>query len=302
MRVAAAQYDLVRARQWSDYAERLSQWVAAAGEAGAHLAVFPEYAGLELLGVASGARRMTPRTSYSALQPWIPDVLALHRHLAHQHGVTIVAGSLPVASGVGGFVNRVHVVAPDGTVVAQDKRQLTRVEHATEVMVAGSRLRLVALGNVRVGVLLCYDAQFPLLGRALAQAGADVLLSPSCTHAATGFNRVRLGCRSRALENQCYSVQAPLVGRADWFALVRENTGRAGVFAPPDTGFPDDGVVAESANDGPGWLFSDLDLGAVRSLRDHGEVGNYNDWDSQYPTASAAVETVTLGADASAGG
>jgi predicted amidohydrolase len=97
-------------------------------------------------------------------------------------------------------------------------------------------------------------------------------------------------------------VQAPLVGRADWFPLVRENTGRAGVFAPPDIGFPDDGVVAESANDGPGWLFSDLDLGAVRSLRDRGEVGNYNDWNSQHPAASAAVETVTLGAGASAGG
>jgi predicted amidohydrolase len=228
------------------------------------------------------------------MQDLIDEALACHQALARYYGLAIVAGSLPVAADTGGFYNRVHVVARDGAIGTQDKLLLTRVERATGVMRPGEGLRLFDIRGLRVGVILCYDSQFPLLAHALAQAGADLLVSPSCTHAVTGFNRVRIGCRARALENQCYSVQAPLVGGAAWLPLMASSRGRAGVFAPPDAGFPEDGIVAEARDEAPGWLWANLDLAAVRGLRDDGEVANFHDWSKQVTGVDRGVETVVL--------
>ncbi len=295
MRVAAAQYDLQRPADWAGYRARLRDWVAAAAAGGAEVAVFPEYAGLELAGLASNARRLVPRQAYGAMQDHIDEAMACHQELARGYGITIVAGSLPVAADSGGFYNRVHVVAPDGAVGAQDKLQLTRVEWATEVMTAGHRLRLFEINGLRLGVILCYDSQFPRFAHAVAQAGADLLVAPSCTHTAAGFNRVRIGSRARALENQVYSLQAPLVGDAAWLPLMAPSQGRAGVFSPPDTGFPADGIVADSADETPGWLWADLNVAAVRCLRDEGQVANFNDWARQQVAIERGVETLVLG-------
>lgn len=294
MRVAVAQYDLQRPSDWSSYCTRIGSWIEEAAYGGAELAVFPEYAGLELAGLASTRRRVTPRNAFGAMQEFVPAALAWYRELARYYGMTIVAGSLPVGGDEDGFHNRVHVVGADGTTGVQDKLLLTRVERSTGVMTPGGQLRVFGLGTVRIGITLCYDCQFPLLGNAMARAGADVLIAPSCTHAATGFNRVRIGSRARAIENQCLTVQAPLVGDVDWLPLMATNHGRAGVFSPPDDGFPEDGVIAEGADQSPGWLWVDLDIEAARRLRAEGQVGNYDDWPHQHGVVAEAVERVTL--------
>jgi predicted amidohydrolase len=100
-----------------------------------------------------------------------------------------------------------------------------------------------ALG--RIGVLICYDAEFPLLGRALIEAGVEILLVPSCTEALSGYWRVRIGAMARALEGQCVVVHSPTVGPAPWSPAVDMNTGAAAIYGPPDLGFPETGVLAE---------------------------------------------------------
>lgn len=295
VRIAVAQYELKRPADWAGYAQRLTTWVADAAAQGAGLVVFPEYAGLELGGLCLSDRRLTPRRLYPAMQPLLPDARALHRELAQAYGVVIVAGSLPVAVGADRFSNRVHVVAPNGAAGYQDKIQLTRLEQRTELMAAGTGLHVFDMDGVRFGIALCYDSQFPLLSHAMAEAGADLIVSPSCTHAATGFNRVRIGCRARALENQCYTAQAPLVGDVPWFPLMGTNVGRAGVFTPPDNGVPSDGILVEGTDDTPGWVVTDLDPALVQGLRRHGQVGNAADWVAQYQALATGVTAVSLG-------
>ena len=294
VRLAVAQYDLQRPEDWSRYADRVAGWVADGARRGGELLVFPEYAGLELGGFCLSDRRLTPRRLYPAMQPRIRDAIGLHRQLAREHGVVIVAGSMPVAVGDGRFCNRVHVFGPQGDDGCQDKIQLTRLEHRTELMAAGAGLHVFDTGGLGFGIALCYDSQFPLLGHAMAEAGADLILSPSCTHAATGFNRVRIGCRGRALENQCYTAQAPLIGEAAWFPLMAANVGRAGIFTPPDEGVPDDGILADAEDDAPGWLLADLDPATLQYLRSHGQVGNAGDWAAQHRALTSPVTRITL--------
>jgi predicted amidohydrolase len=127
------------------------------------------------------------------------------------------------------------------------------------------------------------------------EAGMELLLVPSCTEAALGYWRVRLGAQARALEGQCYAVHSPTVGQADWSPAVDSNRGAAAIYGPPDRGFPDDGVVALGEMDASQWVFAEVDLARVADLRADGGVLNARHWAEQ-PGAQAlpAVELVDL--------
>ena len=136
-----------------------------------------------------------------------------------------------------------------------------------------------ALG--RIGVCICYDSEFPLIARAMVEAGAQILLVPSCTDTLHGYHRVRIGAQARALEGQCYTVQSPTVGTAAWSPAVDVNRGVAAIYGPPDRGFPASGVVAEGVLDQPGWVFGEADLAAIAAVRKDGGVLNLAHWAEQ---------------------
>ena len=153
-----------------------------------------------------------------------------------------------------------------------------------------------AVAHVRYRAWICYDGEFPLLARSLAEAGAEVILVPSCTEALEGYWRVRIGAMARALENQCVTVMASLTGTAPRLYSVEENTGRGGVFGPPDRGFPPTGVIAEGSHDVPGWTVASVDIGAVAAVRADGNVLNRAHWSEQSPRF-AHVERAAMGQD-----
>ena len=144
-----------------------------------------------------------------------------------------------------------------------------------------------------LGVAICYDAEFPLIVRRQVEAGAEIVLVPSCTDTLAGHYRVALSCRARALENQCYVVQAPTVGGAVWSIAVDQNWGAAAVYGPVDRGFASDGVIAQGSLDTPGWVFGDLDLAALSRVRAEGQVTNHRDW-ALHGHLSGALECVSV--------
>jgi len=150
-------------------------------------------------------------------------------------------------------------------------------------------------------VLICYDSEFPLLARAAVEAGAEVLLVPSCTDSLHGYWRVRIGAQARALESQAYVIHSPTVGDAPWSPAVDVNRGAAAVYGPPDRvrggdwGTPCDGVLALGEEGQPGWVHAEIDLALVAELRADGGVLNARHWAEQ-PGAVALpmVEIVSL--------
>ena len=95
-----------------------------------------------------------------------------------------------------------------------------------------------------IGVAIGFDVEFPLVVRAQVEAGAEIILAPAATSSAHGAWRVRHAAAARAVENQCFVVRASLVGDAPWSPVLPHAVGTAGVHAPPDGSFADDGVVA----------------------------------------------------------
>lgn len=291
IRIATAAYPPELLPSFAAYAAKITAWVQEAAQAGAELLVFPEYGAMELAGLAGAQAAGDLRGSLAAVMARMPDAVALHADLARAHGVHILMGSGPVQDGAR-VVNRAHLLAPSGAVAHQDKQIMTRFEREEWGIAGGGPLRVFDTALGRIAVLICYDSEFPLLGRALVDAGVEILLVPSCTEALEGYWRVRIGAMARALEGQCVSVMASLVGAAPALFAIEENCGAGGVFGPPDRGFPPTGVMACGDLDRPGWTFADVDLGAIATVRADGHVLNAQHWPEQ--DGRLAVSRVAL--------
>jgi predicted amidohydrolase len=280
MKLAAAAYPLDWFDTWAGYAAKLARWVADGAAIGADLLVFPEYAAMELasLGGASVAADLQGALGEVARHRDAAD--ALHLALAARHGVHILGGSGPVFTGARP-VNRATLYGPGGIVGHQDKQIMTRFEREDWDVVPGNALQVFDTPFARLGVVICYDSEFPLLARALVEAGAEVLLAPSCTETLAGFTRVRVGSMARALENQCPVVHAPLIGNAPWCAGVEVNRGRASIYGPPDAGWPETGILAEGAMDAPGWIMAEIDRAQIARTRTDGVVLTHAHWPEQ---------------------
>lgn len=292
--IAAAQYPIERLTDWAAYEAKLSRWVGEAAAAGAALAVFPEYGSMELASL-DPASAGDLAGSLAFVASLLPRVDALHARLAAESGLHILAASAPRLDPDGRYRNAARLFAPGGNSGTQDKLVMTRFEREQWGVSAGAALKVFDTALGRLAVSICYDSEFPLLARAQVEAGAEVLLVPSCTDALHGYWRVRIGAQARALEGQCYAVHSPTVGEAEWSPAVDVNRGAAAVYGPPDRGFPDDGVIALGDLDKPQWVLAEIDTGRVADLRADGGVLNARHWAEQ-PGAQPlpAVEVVDL--------
>lgn len=277
-RLAACQYPIEPLPDLPSYRRKLDRQVSEAARAGARLLLFPEYAAMELVSLLALQQRHDLRHQLEALQDLLPEFLTIFSDLTKDHQVSIVAPSFPVKVPGGRFVNRTHLVTPSGQSAFQDKLTMTRFEAEHMGISPGEELKVFETPLGRIGITICYDIEFPPLARAQAEAGADLILVPSCTDQLSGHNRVWIGARARALENQCVVAVSPTVGEAPWSAAIDRNVGAAGVFGPPDHGFSEDGVLARGPLNAAGWIYAEIDAGALARLRQDPEVFIRRDW------------------------
>jgi predicted amidohydrolase len=280
MKVAVAKYVVGQPADFAAFAARQTALVGAAAAAGARLLVLPEYLSLELAATFGLPVFSDLQASLAAIQQHRAAWLELFAGLARRFDVHLVAGSFLLATGGGRYRNRSDWFVPDGGHGWQDKLQLTGFEKATGVIEPGDTLKVFDVDGVRAGVAICYDSEFPLPVRAQVEAGARLLLVPSCTDTAAGATRVRVGCLARALENRIFVAQAVTAGLAAWSPALDVNTGEAAIYAPMDVGFPADGVLAQTQGEQV-WAIAALDFDAFERSRAGAQVANDRDWPGQ---------------------
>lgn len=295
MRVATAAYPLDWFDDWSAFEAKARAWISDGAGQGAELLVFPEYGAMELATLAGRGAALDLEASARAVSKMIPKADALYTELAREFGVHILTPSAPVfdpSVHATRPVNRTRLIAPNGKSDVQDKQIMTMFERDPwDVSTGSGLLKLFDTSLGKIGVLICYDSEFPLLGRALIEAGAEYILVPSATEALAGYWRVRIGAISRALEGQCVTVMASIVGEVDWSTSVEAGTGMGGIFGPPDTGFPSTGVIAEGTLNQAGWTIADAPLSKIAHVRAQGIVRNSTHWDEQMGGKSAIPVT-----------
>ncbi|AUC10990.1 amidohydrolase [Agrobacterium pusense] len=285
-RLAASQYAIELIETWEAYTAHLSAVVREAKSEGAELLLLPEYSAMTLTGQLPPDIRSDLHRSIEEIQPMIPSWVELCEELARQHQILFQPGSAPVKDPDGKFRNRAWLFGPDGLIGYQDKQIMTRFEREQWNIHAGVEgLKAFNTQIGRLGILICYDNEFPMLGRRLAELGVELVLAPSCTDTLAGAYRVRIGAQARALENQYAVLSSPTAGEAPWSPAVDENRGRAALYVPSDYGMPASGIVAESESDAvtqSSLLIADIDLAAVARLRTEGQVATRRDWPEQF--------------------
>lgn len=281
MKVAVAKYPIDAPRDFAQFAEKLARLLTDARQGGAELAVLPEYLSLELAATFDEPARGDLAASLAAIQRHHGDWLALFSRLACDLGLSINAGTFLLRAASGRYRNRSYLFAPDGRHVWQDKLRLTGFEKRSGLIEPGDALKVFELGDVRAGIAVCYDSEFPLPVRAQCEAGARLLLVPSCTDTDAGATRVRVGCLARALENRCFVAQSVTAGVAPWSPALDVNTGEAALIAPMDVGLPSDGMLVQTRGQQV-WAMAELDFAALEASRAQAQVANDRDWASQY--------------------
>lgn len=278
LRLAVSAWEVGRVDGVPGFARRLDAAVAEARAAGAELLLLPEYAAMEaaIQPVPDAAAELATACSQA------DALLAAMRDAALRHRAWLAPGTLPMRCGAV-IYNRAPLIAPDGRIAFQDKRLMTRFEDEIWGVKGGNWPGVFETPWGRIGIAVCFDAEFPTLVRAQAEAGAWLVLIPACTDTAHGAERVRLSARARAMENQCFTALAPTIGLAPWLGTLDVNTGRAGIYGPVDRGFASDGIIAEGAPETPGWLYADLDPARLARVREDGAVRNERSWPAAVP-------------------
>jgi predicted amidohydrolase len=279
--IATAQYNISFLQNWENYQYKIKSWVAQAVQQDAKILLFPEYASMELASLFSEDIYSCLAKQLEALQTLHQDYLALFSRLAKKHLCYIQSGSFPVRLESGAYHNRAYLFMPDGTFDYQDKLMMTRFENEEWIIQSGDEIKTFATEYGKIGINICYDSEFPLIARKQVEAGCVLILVPSCTDTVAGFNRVKIGCQARALENQCYVVQSSLVGDAPWSEAVDINVGAAAIYTPVDRGFPDNGIAAMGSFNAVQWVIAEVCLDDIETVRQQGQVFNNRDWSLQ---------------------
>ena len=233
LRIGALAWRVARGGSVAAWAERLERAVAEAVRNGAQLLFSAEYAPLEVALGSEPDLAAELRTAVARA----PEAVAAAQAIARRHGVWLLPGTLPFREPAGP-VNRAPLIAPDGTVAWQDKHVMTRFEAEEWGITPGRPPAVFETAFGRIGIAICFDAEFPALVRAQVEAGAWLILVPSCTDTLAGYHRVTLACAARAMENQCFVAMAPTVGGGTVERRARHEPRRGGGVRPGGSRLP----------------------------------------------------------------
>ncbi len=231
--------------------------VRKARAAGAELVCLPENVSM----MVQGRAKILPRVKPEAEHPGVPFFQAL----ARETGAWLMTGSLGCLLEDGRVANRVFVMDPEGRIVARyDKIHMFDVDlengesyRESATYRPGENAVVAPTPWGGLGLSICYDVRFAYLYRALAKAGARMIVVPSAFTVPTGRAHWHVLLRARAIETGCFVLAPAQVGTHD---EGRKTYGHALIVSPW-------GEVLADAGEEPGIVVADLDLSKVDEAR-----------------------------------
>jgi predicted amidohydrolase len=268
MRVCAAQYLMRKLSTWEEFEASIRFLAEVADEYHGHFLLLPEWMTAVLLQLLE--KGADNPEGFRSLAEWTPRYVELLKQLAQEHNLYIVGGSAPMVKD-GETYNVAFLVTPSGHVYEQEKLHITPSERETWGVRPGREVSVFDTPFGRIGLVVCYDVEFPELIRLMALAGVEVLFVPFSTDEAKAYQRVRYSAAARAVENGMYTVIAGSAGNLPTRNYML-NYARSAVLTPSDFGFPDDAVIAEADPNVETVVVADLDLTALQQFHQDGSV------------------------------
>lgn len=254
--------------------EQIEFFVDSVSGYGADFALFPELFNAPLmeefnhLGEHEAIRAMAKHTD---------RLVEIFRELAVSHNVNIISGSMPKEDENGHLKNVAFLCHRNGNLDSYEKIHITPAEASAWGMQGGNQLQVFDTDSGKVGILICYDVEFPELPRLLREQGMQLLFVPFLTDTQNGYTRVRSCSMARAVENECYVAIAGSVGNLPRVNNMDIQYAQSAVFTPSDFAFPTNQIKAEATPNTEMTLIVDCDMDLVKELHVHGSVRTVND-------------------------
>lgn len=236
-------------------------------------ALFPEFFNAPLMAENN---HLSESEAIRELAKHTAEIVRQFSKLAISYNINIITGSMPEVHD-GKLYNVGHLCKRDGNVERYEKLHVTPDEAKVWGMQGGSELKAFDTDCGKIGILICYDSEFPELSRLLAEEGMDILFIPFLTDTQNGYSRVRHCAQARAIENECYVAIAGSVGNLPKVHNMDIQFAQSMVFTPCDFAFPANGIKAEATPNTEMILIADVDIDLLRQLNQFGAVRNLRD-------------------------
>jgi predicted amidohydrolase/GNAT superfamily N-acetyltransferase len=263
-------------RTYKDVGELMQQaeyFIDAVSGYRADFALFPEFFNAPLMAEYN---HLAEHEAIRQLATYTEGICRRFSELAISYNINIITGSMPEFRD-GHLFNIGFLCRRDGTVERYEKMHITPDEVNCWGMEGGDMLNVFDTDCGRIGVLICYDVEFPELSRLQAEEGADIVFVPFLTDTQNGYSRVRHCAQARAIENECYVAIAGNVGNLPKVHNMDIQFAISAVFTPCDFAFPANGIKAEATPNTEMILIADVDINLLRELHEFGSVRNLKD-------------------------
>ncbi len=274
VRVVCVQYEMRKVNTFEEFAQIVSYYVDVAGDYKADFLLFPELFTMQLLSIEN--EEVAPDIAIKHMTQYTERLKDLFRGLAVKYNVNIIAGSHPTE--VDGIVRNVsYICLRDGTIHEQAKIHPTPDERYWWKIEGGDKVNVIDTDCGPIGVLICYDSEFPELTRHLVNQGIHFLFVPFLTDNRQGYCRVKYCCQARAVENQIYVAMAGNVGNLPRVRNLDIQYSQSCILTPCDFPFARDGIAADTTPNVEMVAIADLRTDLLLEARAHGAVRNLQD-------------------------
>jgi len=233
-------------------------------------ALFPEFFNAPLMAENN---HLKESDAIRELAKHTEGIVQKFSELAISYNINIITGSMPeIKNDL--LYNVGYLCKRDGTTERYEKLHVTPDEARVWGMQGGSSFKTFDTDCGKIGILICYDTEFPELSRLLADDGMDILFVPFLTDTQNAYSRVRHCAQARAIENECYVAIAGSVGNLPRVNNMDIQYAQSMVFTPCDFSFPANGIKAEATPNAEMILIADVDIDLLRELNQFGSVKN----------------------------
>ena len=273
VRLGLVQWQMRQMNHISVLFEQMEYFVDAVSDYSCDFCLFPEFFNAPLMAKYN---TLPESEAIRELAKYTEEIKLKFQEFAISYNINIITGSMPLLEDNHLF-NVGYLCRRDGSIEEFRKIHITPSESNAWGMIGGNELNIFETDCGKIGILICYDSEFPELSRLLADQGMKILFVPFLTDTQNGFHRVKRCAQARAIENECYVAIAGSVGNLPKVSNMDIQFAQSAVYTPCDFAFPTNGIKAEATPNTEMILICDVDLELLHELHNYGSVTNLKD-------------------------
>ncbi|MCB0686296.1 MAG: bifunctional GNAT family N-acetyltransferase/carbon-nitrogen hydrolase family protein [Saprospiraceae bacterium] len=273
VRLGLIQWQMRPYNSLDDLMQQVEYFVDAVSGYRSDFALFPEFFNAPLMAEFN---HLSEAEAIRGLAAYTETIRDRFSNLSISYNINIITGSMPYVQD-GELTNVGFLCHRNGQIEMFEKIHVTPDEAKVWGLRGGQSIRSYDTDCGKVGILICYDVEFPELSRILSDEGMDILFVPFLTDTQNGYSRVRHCAQARSIENECYVAIAGSVGNLPLVHNMDIQYAQSAVFTPCDFAFPSNGIKAEATPNTEMILVADVDIDLIRELHNFGSVRNLKD-------------------------